>query len=218
MSSVQAVPSPQGVSVFGSSIVRVEPDVALVRFGVRALEPDPARAFEVVRATSKAVRTFLAGTGIEEVASSRITLGEEHRFVNGERRFLGYLARSSFNVLLGDLEQMEPLLVGIIGAGASEIQGIDYQTTRLREVRAEARRGAFAAARDKALLYCEAAGLELGRVLHIEDSNPQQLSGTGEGHVTRQLPSDEAGPIGAFDPGAVSVGGAVHVVFAVETP
>ena len=47
-------------------------------------------------------------------------------------------------------------------AGANELTSVTFQTTRLKEVRADARRRAVAAAREKAELYCSAAGVSAG--------------------------------------------------------
>jgi hypothetical protein len=54
-------------------------------------------------------------------------------------------------------------------------------------------------------------------VLHIEDTSPDQLRG-GEGHVQQQTDLDDDSPAKAFDPGSITVGAAVVVVFALTDP
>ena len=66
--------------------------------------------------------------------------------------------------------------------------------------------------REKAQIYCEAAGVHLGNVLHIEDLNPDTLRGS-EGHVIREPQIDDEGPMRAFDPGSIVIGAAVQVAF-----
>jgi hypothetical protein len=46
----------------------------------------------------------------------------------------------------------------------------------LKELRADARKQAVVAAREKAELYCREAGVAVGKVIAIEDSNPDQLT------------------------------------------
>lgn len=87
-----------------------------------------------------------------------------------------------------------------------------FQTSRLAEVRAQSRHNAVAAARAKAELYAQAAGMRLGRVLHIEDVDPNVLRG-GEGHNTRLAPPEEEGTPQTFDPAAIVVTAAVLLSF-----
>ncbi len=127
---------------------------------------------------------------------------------------MGYQARVGFHVLLRELDRIEGVLACLVDAGASEIVGIDLQTTQIKELRADARRRAIEAAREKALVYCSAARVSLGPPIHIEDVNPDILQGVREGHVTRQVSADDVGAARAFDPGAIAIGAAVQVVFA----
>lgn len=221
MNPTQAIPHPSGISVFGSSMVRVEPDVASLSFAVVALKPTPIEAFSDVRGGVDAVRAFLLRAQITDVASSRISLEQEHRYLDGEQRFVGYLARVSFHVILRELERIEEVLVGVVAAGAAEISKVDLQITRLKEARAKARRRAVEAAREKALVYCTAAGVKLGLPVHIEDINPEILNGARDGHALSkapsETPSEDVGTPRAFDPGWLMIKAAVQIVYAFST-
>jgi hypothetical protein len=59
--------------------------------------------------------------------------------------------------------------------------------------------------------------VEAGAVLSIEDVNPESLRGYGEGHVAREPSVDDSGESGAMDPGAITVGAAVKVLYRIET-
>ncbi|MCB8942781.1 MAG: SIMPL domain-containing protein [Ardenticatenaceae bacterium] len=214
MNVTQAIQNPLGVTVFGSAVLRVEPDVASLNFTVSRLEQHPKDAFAATRKAVQKVRDYLTQAGIEDVGSSRINLSQSFRYVGGENTFLGYQAEISFHLLLSDLERMEEILSGVVDAGVNKINAVAFQTTRLKELRAEARRRAVAAAQEKAEIYCAAAGVTLGNVIHIEDVNPEQLRGR-EGHMAREaIKPDDDGPLKAFDPGSIVVGGAVMVTFA----
>ena len=200
--------------MFGSAVLRVKPDVVSLNFTVSRLEKQPKEAFAATRKTVQKVSQYLTQASIEDVGSSRINLSQAFRYVGGENKFLGYQAEVSFHLLLSDLERMEDILSGVVDAGANKINSVDFQTTRLKELRAEVRRQAVAAAREKAEIYCEAAGVTLGKVIHIEDINPEQLRGR-EGHrVREEIKPDNDEPLKAFDPGSIVVGGAVVVAFA----
>jgi len=212
----QAIPNPFGITVFGSSIVRVEPDIVSIQFSVSRMTQHPKDSFAEVRVAAQGVQSYLATARIAEVGSSRVSLEQTVRYQNYEQHFVGYTASVSFNILMRDLNRMEEVLSGVVDAGVNRISAVDYQTSRLKEIRAQARRNALEAAREKAEIYCEAAGVQLGAVLHIEDVNPDQLHGR-EGHAVREAPADDTSLPHAFSPGSIVVGAAVRVAYGVHS-
>jgi uncharacterized protein YggE len=206
----------QGVRVFGSAVIRVAPDIATILVGVSRLEQQPEPAFAAARKAAQGVGAYLHRRGLQDFGSSRITLSQEFRYTNGEQRFVGYVSKIGFSVVLRNMDQVEETVSGLIGAGANELTSVTFQTSRLREVRADARRQAIAAAREKAELYCTAAGVVAGAVLAIEDANPEVVTGRNEGHVRREPVPDDTGEVKAMDPAAIAVGAAVHVLYAIE--
>jgi len=207
---------PSGINVFGSAIIRVAPDIASLKFGVSRLEQKPRDAFNAARKGSKNVQEYLSKANINDFGSSRIMLSQSFRYINGESKFMGYQARVEFHVLLHDLDKLEEVLTSVVDAGANEITSTDLQTTRLKQLRAEARQKAVIAAREKAENYCQAAGVKLGEVRYILDINPDELRGR-EGHVVREPMPDEDVLVKAFDPGSIVVGGAVKITFGLVT-
>ena len=206
-----------GVKVFGSAVVRVAPDTASIVVAVSRREQKPEAAFSKAREGAQGVAAYLHKAGVADFGSSRVTLTQEFRYTNGENKFVGYQAKIEFNVVLREMDQVDAVLSGLIAAGANTLTAVTFQTTRLKELRADARRRAVAAAREKAELYCEAAGVAVGPVLAIEDVNPETLTGRSEGHTYREAaPVDDAGEPGAIDPGAIAVGAAVNVVYRIE--
>ena len=208
----QAIRSPFGITVFGSAISRIAPDFATIRVSVGRVESKPANAFAEARKGSWKVQEFIQKAGIKDFGTSRLGLSEERRFLQGEQKFLGYAARVSFHVNLFDLDRVEDILTGLVDAGANEVDEMTFGSSRLKELRADTRRRAVAAAREKAVVYGEAAGVGVGQVLHIEDVNPSALRGS-EGHVRVEPRIDDEGEAGAFDPGSITVGAAVLVAY-----
>lgn len=203
---------PYGISVFGSALTSAEPDKVVFSFSASSLKPRPQEAFAEAQNIAAMLRQFLQKTGGAEFGASRLSLNEKHSYSKGEETFQGYLAKVVFRVVLRDLDRFEALITGLVDAGATEIAGVEFQSSNLVELRAEARRRAVAAARAKAENYCLAAGVGLGKILHIEDVNPDLLKGQGShGHVTQPQVDDEAAS--TFNPGAIIVGAAVQIAF-----
>jgi uncharacterized protein YggE len=173
---MQMVERPWGITAFGAASVKAVPDLVRIRFKILRVEQAPADAFEAVRGSVRAVRAALREHGIEDAAieGSRLNLKTATEFVDGSSKFVGYQCQAAFAVDSGALDDVEPLLVDVVAAGANEIEGVDFDVIAKRELRAEARRKAVAAARAKANLYAEATGVRLGAVLHIDDVDPEQ--------------------------------------------
>jgi hypothetical protein len=215
MNHEQLIQTPFGINVFGSALIRVDPDIVSLNFAVSRLQQHPKDAFQEVRKASQGVRKYLEQAKVGEVGASRVSIEQSFRYTNGEQKFIGYTASIAFHVLLRQLDRMEEVLTGIVDAGVNEITSVDFQTTQLKEVRAEARRRAVAAAQEKAENYCNAAQVKLGKVIHIEDVNPDTLHGR-EGHVSYEIQPDDSGEIKVFDPGSITVGAAVIIAFKIE--
>jgi uncharacterized protein len=215
----QAIRQPFGVTTFGSTVIRVDPDIASIQFSISRTENHPKDAFKLVREASKGVTDYIHRADFKkETSSSRISLSQEWNYVGATRKFIGYTARADFHMLLYDLDHLENLLVGIVDSGANEINDVNFQTSRLKELRSEARRKAVEAAIEKAENYCLAAQVRLGNVIHIEDVNPDMSGRRYEGHMMSQnmitqLSPDEAEDLQAFNPGGITVSAAVLMSF-----
>lgn len=216
MHVAQSIRNPNGISVFGSYVLRVEPNVVLVTVAVAHTKPEPSAAFAATRDAVAEVRAYLqrADVAAADVQTSHVNLSAEHEGYGKERAFLGYQARVSLSVRLTDLRRFEEILAGVVQAGANQIQSTEFQTTRLGELRAQARRGAFAAGRRKAELYAVEAGVRLGDILHVEDLNPDGL-GRRESHGADVELESESDGLQPSAPGSIQVKAAVQLSFAI---
>lgn len=207
------ITDPFGLSVFGSALIKTPPDLVSIRADVARIEQKPSAAFSKARKAAHDVTDFLRSSKVDEYGVARMTLVPEFEFMGGQRKFLGYVARIGFAVILRDLDRTEEIVSGLVDAGAGEIRSMEFQASGLKDIRARARRLAIVAAREKAEIYAEAAGVSIGSVLHIQDVNPQVLQGRGEGHVRREPVVDNDSANQTLDPGAIEVGAAVMMAF-----
>jgi len=206
----------RGIVVHGTHTVRVAPDTAALEFAVTRLKDNPSEAIRAANAAARAVRDFLVAEEVPaaDIGASRVTLKQDRIYKNGEHMLRGYLAQVSFRVVTTQLDQVESLLVGVIDAGADLISGVTFMSSLARDARDEARHGAIHAARRKAALYAGAAHARLGKVLAIEDQNPNRIrererGGGGDEPVVNA--------VGAYDPGSLEISAAVVVTFDLET-
>lgn len=201
------------LTVTGTAVVRVEPDLASIVVTVTRRAETPAEAYAAAQEASGRIRQFILSTPAVQFQSSRIALQQEFIVPRaGESRIPGYIAAVNFNVMLTDLEAMEPLLLGLVSAGANQLGATELFSSRLKEIRAEARLKALAAAREKAALYCHAAGIELGPIIGLSEGHfdPTQRQ---SGHVQYNPQVDSEERVGAYSPGSIPIGAMVTVTF-----
>ncbi len=210
----QSIQRPNGVTAFGSALIRVDPEYSSLRFAVSRVAAKPKDAFDEGRRGSDAVRAALAAMKIDprDVRSGDLSLTEEWVGYNETRRMTGYRATASFHAFVRDFSKVEPVLVAVVDAGADRIISVHHKSSRLREVRDDARRRAVMAARAKAETYAAAAGAKLGAPLHIEDVNPDELS--RRSHMPEVDLTSEEVETEPSNPGAITIAGAVMVCFA----
>jgi uncharacterized protein len=211
---MQMVDRPWGVAAYGAASVKALPDLVRVRFKVVRREDTPSDAFTAANDAVGQVRAAVRQHGVPDgaVEGSRLDLRTRWMYIDGAQRFAGYECQAAFAVESRALDDVQQLLVDLVAAGANEIEGVDFDVVAKRELRAESRRKAVAAARAKAELYAEAAGVRLGTVVHIDDVDADQPGvDRYRGHgAPPETASDQD-----LAPGHVVVSAAVIVGFAI---
>ncbi|MBY8342804.1 SIMPL domain-containing protein [Streptomyces spinosirectus] len=208
----ETIKEPWGLSVFGAGSVRVEPQLARVKLTVDVLEPVPDKAFQEAGAAVARLREVLRGHGIPDasVSGSRLKLSSDYDGYGGDRKFLGYRCRASYVIETEALDGLQQLIVDAVDAGAHQIDSVEFDVHDKPALRDEARRRAVAAARRKAEVYTETAGVRIGPVVHIQDVDSEsyefrQYRGHGGGGGSSS---------GDLAPGMVEVSAGVVLGFA----
>jgi uncharacterized protein YggE len=95
------------VKVFGSAVIRVEPDMASIVVAVYRTEQKPEVAFSKAHEGAKCVTAYLRQMEVNDFGSSRVTLSEDFAYAEGKNKFVGYLAKIEFNVVLRDIDRVD---------------------------------------------------------------------------------------------------------------
>lgn len=197
--------------MYGSASVSVGPDLARLRMAVTQTRPGAGEAFDVTRSAVNQVRQVLRRYGIPDtaVSTSRLALRSSWNFRGNERTFVGYECTAAFQVELRELDSLETVIVDVVEAGANQVDGVEFDVTTRKQLRAEVREAAVAAAREKAELYARAAGVRLGPVIHIQDVDSEQLQLRYSGHNM----ADAARGEGDLTPGRITIAAGVLLGF-----
>src|SRR3984893_13047423 len=171
----QVVP-PAMISVTGEATVSVPPDLAEIDGGVTSEAKTAREASEANNAAMGKVLQALKGAGIEEkdIRTSRLSLQPQSApNRSGPSAIAGYRASNRVTVRVRDVTKVASVIDTLVGAGANEIGGINFEVSQASKLLDEARERAVADARRKAEIYAKAAGVTLGAPLSIsEEGNP----------------------------------------------
>lgn len=168
---VEPIPT---VTVQGLGQVRSDPDVATVRLGVVSQAPTARAAQDQANRVAAAILEAVAKLGVprEGVQTSDLSLGPIYAQPGPEERFqepriTGYQASYVVSVRLEKLDLVGPVVDAALGAGANQLQGVEFGLRDDRAARTRALQEAVRQARDKAETIAGALGVRLGGVLEV---------------------------------------------------
>ncbi|WP_018631736.1 SIMPL domain-containing protein [Neomegalonema perideroedes] len=169
------------ISVSGEGSATAAPDLATVSVGVQVQAESAQEAVAQNATRMTAVFEALKAAGIEDknVQTSNFSLGPRYEWVQegqggGGRQVLrGYEATNTVNVRLTDLSKVGPTLDALVGAGANQSAGVNFDIENRDELLKAARREAALNARAKAQEYAETLGVTLGKLNGLSE----QVSG-----------------------------------------
>jgi uncharacterized protein YggE len=171
--SAQAVPS--AISVSGEATISVAPDQAQIEAGVTSEAKTARGASEANNAAMGQVLLALKAAGIEakDIQTSRLSLQPESapNRTGGANSIVGYRASNQVTVRLRDVAKVAGTIDMLVGAGATDIGGIDFSVSNASKLLDDARAQAIADARRKAEILAKAAGVTLGAPLSISEGD-----------------------------------------------
>ncbi len=158
------------LSAYGE--VKVAPDMATITFGVvteattaqQAMADNARRMAEVFAALGRA--------GIEErhIQTSGLNLSAQYDYVNDQPpRLRGYQASNRVTVQIMNLTEVGQVADAVVAAGVNQIDGIGFGLQDPKAAEDQARLLAVRALQDKARLYAQALGVELGAVRSLTE-------------------------------------------------
>ncbi len=178
-------PAPPGrqpdISVSASGSVQVRPDQAVLLLAIETTAKD---AQDAARQNASKMQRILdavkkLGVPADRIRTVSYSLDPEYarqqptpEAGNQEPRIVGYRASNMVQVTLDDIEKVGSAIDAGVGAGANRVAGLSYGVKDESVPRLEALRRAMQSARAQAGALAEAAGRQLGPLLHVS---------TGEG-------------------------------------
>ena len=148
-----------------------------MRFGVQFDAPEAQAAQGRVNEAMQRVIQALRRLNIPEnrIGTERLGLSPVYEQTGspgwpGPPRLTGYHASNVVRVELVDLARLGPVIDAAVGAGANEVEGIQFAVANEAPYRVQALRQASAEARTKAQAIAEALGVHLGNLLEASEA------------------------------------------------
>ena len=178
------------IHVIGSATIEAAPDIAQVQLGVQTFAETLDEAMAENNQRADGVIAALKAGGVAEAdiktTSFNVYPQRDFRKEDGIGEIVGYWVNNSVAATLRDLNSVGRLLEGAIEAGANNVNSLAFTLDDFEAVRAEARVKAMENAQERAASLAQAAGMELGKPIRIDEV------GYGGGPIYNRGDYDEA--------------------------
>jgi len=211
--NAQAAEGATQLTVTAEAEARQAPDIARLSTGVMTQATDAntalranARQMDQVMAALKA-----AGIAARDIQTSGISLYPQYRHPRNEAPTItGYQARNTVTVTVREIARLGDVIDALVASGANQIDGPHFAIDNPAPVLDRARLAALDKARARALLYADALGLKVVRIISLnEGSSPQVVGGLRMMAATE----DADGSSTPIAPGESTLRARVTVVF-----
>ncbi|MEG1847451.1 MAG: SIMPL domain-containing protein [Lachnospiraceae bacterium] len=205
------------ISVTGSEVVTVIPDIAELVYGVTTQASDAVQCMELNTKDVNKTIEVLKGFGLEDkdIQTSEYSLTPRYDWSNDTQKLVGYEMQTTITASNISLDKVGDILSGSVSAGINTIESISYESSQYDERYAEAMAQAITSAKVKAEAMAQAAGCSVGKVSNIqEDFSESPIRNT------TNLRADMA--VGASEekmeimPGQVEINASVTVEFEIQ--
>jgi uncharacterized protein YggE len=184
------------ISVSGEATVYATPDKIVVQLGVETQDKNMLGAKQKSNDILKRVFAALKACGVKDRDIQTEYLYAEPRWAEAptvqkgqtlsqaqteyqapasappsdsmeSRRFLGYFIKNVIAVTVKDAAKIDKLIADVLAAGATNIYGVEFQTTELKTYREKARALALKAAKEKAVKMAAVLDQSVGAPIEI---------------------------------------------------
>lgn len=170
------------ITVVGTGEASAKPDMAKVQVGVTTQSETAAAALKANSASMEALFKVLQDRKIDknDIQTSNFNVHPVYKPIprgetpRGERSqtIVGYQVTNQVSIKVRDLANLGGVLDEVVGKGANQVHGINFSKAEPSPIQDQARLKAMTDARRKAELYAGAAGVEVGKVLLIQEATP----------------------------------------------
>ena len=193
------MPSERTISISATGTVAAKPDLVDITIGVESDGKTAKAALAANTAAMGPVIATLKATGIEprDIQTSNFSVQPNYEFSQDGKppKLTGYRVANTVTVRLRSVDKLGDVLDRVVDKGSNQVNGIQFTVSNAEDLKDAARKAAVGSATRMAKAYAQAAGIELGPVLLInEGASPREI---GPALARRALQASAAAPIEA---------------------
>lgn len=215
-SSSTSIVAARTISVNGTGIVYLTPDIAYINIGVHTENQEVGIAVTKSNRQSQAIIDAIKELGVadNDIQTTNFSIFNSSQYdpMTGRETGKVYIVDNNVIVTLRDLSKLSTLLDGSIAAGANNINSISFDIADKSEAIQEARLLALENAQELAKELTDGAGVSLGEVqtLSYYDYSPSPYYGTGG------VGLDSSSPSTPINPGQMQLSVDVSITFEIH--
>jgi len=163
--------SKRTVSVSGTGTVNLKADTVTFSISVSEIAKTTALAQRAANEKVARVLTVIRNFGIPEdcISTANLYFSSSYKWDDGEQTKIGEQVSQTINVKMTDLDNFGKL-VDLLGTiNGISLNNVNFVASDYTEAAVQARQLAYENAREKALVYSNMGGMELGNPVSIND-------------------------------------------------
>ena len=171
MVHAQEVKQVPQISVSGEGKIKVIPDEATITVAVENSGKDATEVKKLNDATVEKVLKAIKQAGIApaDFQSQRVNLNKNYDY---NTKKYSYVANQTISIHLKDLKKYDKLMMDLVDSGINNIQGVAFESSKIKEFERQARKEAMLNAKEKATDYVSVlAGQKVGKALLISENS-----------------------------------------------
>lgn len=225
----ESQPTHRQITVMGEAVVNVEPDSVVLTLGIETADKEIAAAKAANARIIQKVIAVCTQHGVEQknIGTDHLYLEPRYDDYYKKQGFLAYYVRNTIAITITDVTTLETILTELLQIGVNYVHGIEFQTTKFKEYRQQARELALRAAQEKATQMAAVLSVTIGQPLEIIEmenasnwwysgwwgySRSQSMSQNVAQNVSTE--SNEPGEMVAL--GKIGIRAKIQVIFALE--
>ena len=171
MVQAQEVKQVSQISVSGEGKIKVTPDEAVITVAIENSGKEAAEVKKINDETIDKVLKLIKQRGIptSDYQTQRVNLYKNYDY---NTKKYTYIANQTISIHLKDLSKYEKLMMELVDSGINNIQGIEFKSSKIKDLERQARKNAILDAKQKADDYVSVlAGQKVGKALVISDNS-----------------------------------------------
>ena len=167
-----------GITVTGQGIVTAPPDTVTLQLGVSVQAASVADARQQAATAANAVTAAVKADGVvdADVQTVQFDINPQYTTQNNQQVLTGYRVDNVLQVKIRNLDNVGQVIDDAVAAGgnATVVRGIAFSIENTDTLLHQARLQAMQDAQSKAQDYASAAGVSLGKVINITETQSQR--------------------------------------------